>query len=241
MSVRSAAGAGRASRRRGRAIGAVLAELQPEFPDLTISKIRFLEAEGLLTPERTASGYRMYAVADVERLRYILSAQRDRFWPLKVIREALDALERGLTPGADVTPAVPAETVSPELPAPSSLVASGTLRVTRTELAHASRLDEESLSSLESYGLLRADAGGYFGAADLAVARAAAALTAYGIEARHLRPFRSAAEREVALVQQALGPVTAGRDEVAHREAAADVLHHCLALHAALVRAEFTR
>ena len=72
MSVRSAAGSGRVSRRRGRAIGAVLAELQPEFPDLTISKIRFLEAEGLLTPERTASGYRVYAVADVERLRYIL-------------------------------------------------------------------------------------------------------------------------------------------------------------------------
>lgn len=231
----------RSARRRGRSIGTVLAELQPDFPELTISKIRFLEAEGLITPERTPSGYRVYSAADVERLSYILSAQRDRFWPLKVIREALDALERGLTPGDDVTPSVPAETSDQALPAPRTLVAPGTLRVTRSELGTASGLNGPALQSLESYGLLRADAGGYFGEADLAVARAAAALTAYGIEARHLRPFRSAAEREVALVEQALGPTAAGRDEEAHREAAADVLHHCLALHAALVRAEFTR
>ena len=88
----------RSARRRGRSIGTVLAELQPDFPELTISKIRFLEAEGLITPERTPSGYRVYSAADVERLSYILSAQRDRFWPLKVIREALDALDRGLVP-----------------------------------------------------------------------------------------------------------------------------------------------
>src|ERR1035437_9358926 len=79
-------------------IGAILATLAPDFPDISISKIRFLEAEGLLAPERTESGYRMFSADDVERLRYILTAQRDRFWPLKVIREALDKLERGLEP-----------------------------------------------------------------------------------------------------------------------------------------------
>jgi DNA-binding transcriptional MerR regulator len=79
-------------------IGAVLAELAPDFPDITISKIRFLESEGLVTPERSGTGYRRFSPADLERLRYILTAQRDRFWPLKVIREALDKLERGLEP-----------------------------------------------------------------------------------------------------------------------------------------------
>ena len=96
-------------------IGAVLESLKADFPDLTISKIRFLEAEGLVTPERTASGYRTYSEQDVERLRYVLTAQRDRFWPLKVIREALDALDRGLTP-AGATP----ETVRPQPPRPAA-------------------------------------------------------------------------------------------------------------------------
>ena len=76
----------------------MLAELAPDFPDITISKIRFLEAEGLVTPERSGTGYRRFSAEDLERLRYVLTAQRDRFWPLKVIREALDKLERGLEP-----------------------------------------------------------------------------------------------------------------------------------------------
>ena len=92
-------------------IGGVLAALTPDFPDLTISKIRFLEAEGLVTPHRTGSGYRTYTDRDIERIRYVLTAQRDRFWPLKVIRDALDAMDRGLTPGepgvADARPRVP--------------------------------------------------------------------------------------------------------------------------------------
>ncbi len=79
----------------------MLAELREDFPDVSASKIRFLEAEGLITPQRTASGYRTFSAADVQRLRYILSAQRDRFWPLKVIGEALDALDRGLTDPGD--------------------------------------------------------------------------------------------------------------------------------------------
>ena len=80
-------------------VGAVVRALAEEFPDVTISKVRFLEAEGLVTPTRTASGYRQFTAADVERLRYVLRAQRDLFWPLKVIKDTLEALDRGLTPG----------------------------------------------------------------------------------------------------------------------------------------------
>ncbi len=95
-------------------IGGVLARLKPDFPDVSISKIRFLEAEGLISPGRTASGYRVYDEKDLERLRYILTAQRERFWPLKVIRDALDAMDRGLeAPPPQQTrahvPAVPAD------------------------------------------------------------------------------------------------------------------------------------
>ena len=79
-------------------IGAVLAKLKPEFDDVSISKIRFLESEGLVTPQRTAAGYRQFTHADVDRLRYVLAAQRDRYMPLKVIKDQLDAIDRGLEP-----------------------------------------------------------------------------------------------------------------------------------------------
>lgn len=80
----------------GLSIGAVLTRLQEEFPDLTLSKVRFLDAQGLVSPERTPSGYRRYAERDVQRLRFVLQCQRDKYWPLKVIAEALDAFDRGL-------------------------------------------------------------------------------------------------------------------------------------------------
>ena len=106
-----------AGRRRGLSIGVVLERLQGDFPDLTISKLRFLETEGLVTPQRAPSGYRIYSEADVTRLRYVLTAQRERFWPLKVIRDALDAIDRGLTPAADAPgarPAVPGPATDPD-------------------------------------------------------------------------------------------------------------------------------
>lgn len=98
-------------------IGAVLAQVREEFPDVSISKIRFLEAEGLLLPERTPAGYRVFRAGDVERLRYILRAQRDHFWPLKVIREALDALDRGLEPSgmAQGRPTAPTPEPDPDV------------------------------------------------------------------------------------------------------------------------------
>lgn len=232
-------------RRRGRTIGAVLEQLRPEFPDLTVSKIRFLEGEGLLTPERTASGYRVYAAADVDRLRYVLTAQRDRFWPLKVIREALDAMERGLAPAAtaaapDARPVVPAPEPDPDVPSVIELAAGEELRLTETELQGAAGLPSELLASLRSFGLLRADASGHYDRHALEVARAAAALASYGVEARHLRLFRTAAEREVGLMAQIVAPLAA-RERQSRERLKAEVLHQCLALHTALAKAELHR
>lgn len=226
-------------------IGQVLERLRPEFPDVSISKIRFLEAEGLITPARRDSGYRSFAPRDVERLRYILTAQRDRFWPLKVIRESLDALDRGLQPSdpggaARTSPSVPEPAGDPSLPTAEDLRSTSDLRLTPTELRQASGLDGAAYSSLQTFGLLTVDAEGYHREHDLTVARHAASLATYGIEARHLRLFRVAADREIGLVQQVLEPVrrrAARGADVDPAATQADVLAHAVALHVALVRA----
>src|SRR4051794_8324831 len=143
-------------------IGAVLAALQPDFPDVTISKIRFLEAEGLVTPARSGSGYRTYSSKDLERLRYILTAQRDHFWPLKVIAEALDAMDRGLTPqhhdAGMPRPTVPVPVSDPEVPTAAALTTVGALRLTSEELAASAGLDADSVDALQNFGLLHPDA-----------------------------------------------------------------------------------
>ena len=227
------------------AIGAVLAALREDFPDITISKIRFLEAEGLVTPARTGSGYRTYTAADVDRLRYILTAQRDHFWPLKVIRDALDALDRGLTPERGQSsgmprPSAPAPTDDPDVPSARSLTEVGSLRLTRAELAAAAGLDDTTVDALETFGLVRPDASGHYGDAALGIAHSAGALAAYGVEPRHLRPFRTAADREVGLVQQVVSPHRSASAKGGRGGPAADptgeVLRLCVALHAALVK-----
>lgn len=225
-------------------IGAVLAALQQDFPDVTISKIRFLESEGLVTPSRTGSGYRTYSAADLDRLRYVLTAQRDHFWPLKVIASALDAMDRGLTPARHDAgmprPSVPAPVTDPDVPSAAALTAGSTLRLTRAELTESAGLDPDTVDALETFGLLHADESGHFGDAALTVAHTAARLAAYGLEPRHLRPFRTAADREIGLVQQVVaahrpssgrgGRAGAGDDPTG------DVLRLCIALHTALVR-----
>jgi len=224
-------------------IGAVLDALTPDFPDISISKIRFLEAEGLLTPARTKSGYRAFSPDDLERLRYILTAQRDRFWPLKVIRESLDKIERGLEPapgGAPSSrPAVPARAADSGLPTAADLTRRRHLRLTDVELREAADLDQPAFEALSTYGLLRPDSGGHYGDAALAVARAASALAAYGIEPRHLRPFRTAADREIGLVQQVVTPMRGrnGGNGKAPRDPTPKILAECIALHTALVKA----
>lgn len=226
--------------RPGVSIGAVVEALSAEFPDLTISKVRFLEGKGLISPARTrhGSGYRMFSPADVERLRYILTAQRDRFWPLEVIRDALDAMDRGLTTADEAPAARPqAPTLAPlsGLPTGDDLVAEpAPLRLTERELREAAQLDRDTVAGLVQFGLIKADPSGHYDANDLRVAGAAGRLAAYGLEARHLRPFRTAADREVGLVQQVVAGRRGDDDE---QDPAGTVLAICLELHTALVRA----
>jgi len=161
-------------------VGAVVQALSAEFPDVTISKVRFLESEGLVTPARTASGYRQFTPADVERVRYVLRAQRDRFWPLKVIKANLDAIDRGLTPadGGDGHPRAPVPTPDPDVPDAGQLATRAELRLTAAELARATGLAPGEVADLVAHGLLRPDPRGMHDDADLQVASAAAGLRA---------------------------------------------------------------
>lgn len=222
-------------------IGGVVDELRGEFPDLSISKIRFLESKGLVDPPRATSGYRRFRRDDVDRLRYILTAQRDHFWPLKVIQDALDALDRGLAPapGTNGRPSVP-ESTAAEVPAADELTAPvRAMRLTRGELAHSAGMSEGDIDDLVRFGLLAADVEGHFDASALAVSKAAAGLASYGLEPRHLRAFRTAADREVGLVEQVTSTMRSGA--AANEEAVGELLHLCLALHASLVRAALAR
>ncbi|HEY7261692.1 MAG TPA: MerR family transcriptional regulator [Trebonia sp.] len=194
-------------------IGQVLEELRAEFPDISPSKIRFLEAEGLITPERASSGYRRFAVADIERLRFILTAQRDEYLPLRVIKERLDALSGNGSGAPGAAPPV---------------------ALTRSELLEATGADEEVLAELEDYGLVRH--ARTYGTEALTVVRSAVAVREYGIQPRHLRAVKAAADREISLVEQVVAPLARqkGSREPALR-AARDVAGHIARLHATLV------
>lgn len=189
-------------------IGEVLQALREEFPDISVSKVRFLESEQLLTPVRTPGGYRKFSQADVERLRYILCAQRDRYLPLRVIRDELDAIDRGLQPTVADTAAVRvprALVVAADAREAESDVHSG-LRVTREELLRDTGIDERLLQTIEQYGLIAVDDDGYFDVHALRICHCAQELTSYGIEPRHLRQFKVAADREAGLVTAAVTP-----------------------------------
>lgn len=224
---------------RALTIGAVLAQVRDEFPDVTISKIRFLEAEGLIQPERTPSGYRVFRAEDVERLRYILRAQRDQFWPLKVIREALDALERGLEPSSadGHRPQAPPPREDPDAALPRSSTSATTVRLTRSELATSAGIAPSELDEMVTHGLLHADATGHFDDNAQRVVHAVTALSAHGLGPRHLRPFRTAADREIGLVEQAV----AGRPPARRADDTDAVAALCLQLHAALLRSGLDR
>ncbi len=211
-------------------VGGVVKALAADFPGITVSKVRFLEAEGIVAPARTAAGYRQFSTGDLERLRFALAAQRDRFWPLRMVREALDALDRGVSL-EEITAGV-----APSVPSPSvELPKSETVRLTRGELLSASGLEPAMADDLVSYGLLTPSRRGHFSAADLHVARAAAQLATYGIEGRHLRMFRTAADREVSLIEQVLAPRPNEGGERA--DSASEIARWCLSLHSALVAA----
>ena len=195
-----------------RSIGQVLPLLKSEFPDISISKIRFLESEGLVAPERAPSGYRRYSEADVDRLRYILRMQRDHYLPLKVIRENLAMMDRGIeaptadTPAAQAPAANPKPVSVPETgpPAPES---PRPIKLTRRELIQVSGLSEATLIELERQQMVVPRRGSlYYGREALTLCVVARKLQGYGMDTRHLRAIKQAAEREAGLVEQAVRP-----------------------------------
>jgi len=228
-----------------KSIGQALADLSAEFPeeDIKESKLRFLESEGLVEPERTPSGYRKYSVDDMERLRYIIRMQRDHYLPLKVIKEHLDAIDRGLEPPApNGSPRVPAGVLGDPSSAADLLRGDRSdVRVSRRELVKTAEITEELLTQLEGFGLVRTRPGSkHYDADAVVIARSAGELAAFGIEPRHLRAFRTAADREVGLVEQIVSPIRRSREDGAEGRAAQameDIAALSLKLHATLVRA----
>jgi hypothetical protein len=285
-------------------ISEVLAQLRPDFADISVSKIRFLETEGLIAPARSPSGYRRFSSQDVDRLRFILSAQRDQYLPLRVIRERLARLDQvaagpaapadgAAGPGRPAGPAWPSDPgwsagptwpdgparrpggpalpggparrpggpAQPDGPArrpdgaarvggqavagadregpPPAGSAHGAAEplLSRRELLEATGVSEALLTELETFGLLRR-AGRYYSPDAAEVATTAAALTAFGVEARHLRAVRAAAERESTMIESLLAPILRQRGPGA-RELAGRTARECallvLRLHAALV------
>ncbi len=228
-------------------IGEVLTKLRGDFSDITISKIRFLESEGLIEPQRTPSGYRKFTTADLDRLRYVLLAQRDQYLPLKVIKENLDALDRGLQPApqggtASPRPTLGLATVDGEF-APAAFAEQSEMRLSREELLKASSLDDSQLVELESFGLITIRGRHYDGDA-LAVAKAVAEMAGFGIEPRHLRSFKSAADREIGLIEQVITPFTRQKSTEAKaraEEVQKEIASLSVRLHAALVRGGLNR
>jgi DNA-binding transcriptional MerR regulator len=261
-------------------IGEVLSLLQDEFPDVTISKIRFLESQGLLDPERTPSGYRKFYDADIQRLRWILRQQKDHYLPLKVIRDRLDKGEdvdqppqpEEVAPSTNGTssarpaagrvavterstsrsrPATRPRTVAPppsssppsvapeldaagrvadvastESPRPAVPTGDAPLSLSVEELAEASGLSVRDVRDLERFGLIEARDGGESGSYDadaLIIARTAAGFLQHGIEARHMRTYKVAADREAGLFEQIVSPVLKQRNPEARTRAARTV------------------
>jgi DNA-binding transcriptional MerR regulator len=251
-------------------IGEVLSLLQDDFPDVTISKIRFLESQGLLDPERTPSGYRKFYEADIERLRWILRHQRDHFLPLKVMKDRLEeAANQGLVVPPDEPPAKPpaaapslfedADAVPTPRGGPAAVADAGArpaaghspsrgarpaptmpslpvrpstnpldagpsgVSFTLEELAEASGLTQRQLGELTRYGLLVGHSVGgdtFFDGDALIVARTAAGFVRFGIEARHLRMYKVAAEREAGFMEQVVMPLLKQRNPTARQQAA---------------------
>lgn len=231
-------------------IGQVMNLLRSEFSDISISKIRFLESEGLVSPERAASGYRKYSQRDIERLRYILRVQRSHYLPLKVIREHLEMMDRGMVPPtlesprpapppvptAD-SPDTPVSAESPDTPSQETAAPQQrqALRLSRKELLEASGLSEPALIELEKEHVVVPRRGtSYYGREAVTIAIAARRLSEYGIDVRHLRQVKSYAHREFGIIEQAIAPYQ--RRVGASGNAARDVTQLIIHVHAAMMR-----
>jgi DNA-binding transcriptional MerR regulator len=223
-----------------RSIGQVLAILRPDFPEISISKIRFLESEGLVAPQRAASGYRRYTDADIERLRYVLAVQREHYVPLRVIREHLAQMDRGQGPPALGLVRQADSGSGATAPSPAPAPTRQALRLSRQELLEASGLTEAALAELERTQIVLPRRGtSHYNRDALTLAIAARRLGEYGIDARHLRAFKMSADREVSLVEQAIAPHV--RRAGGNRDVSAEVTQLVISFHAALVRTAMER
>lgn len=224
-------------------IGALLRQLQPDFPELTASKVRFLEDQGLVRPHRSPSGYRKYSPTDVRRLETVLRLQSERYLPLRVIRERLD---RGEDPAAGSEPQAGHGAEAPAPPeAEPKQASAGPVRwtgrrFTLREVAARTNTDVPLVRDLLNHGLI-VERGGCFDDYALTVAAAAKRLGTYGIEPRHLRTLRAASERMMGLVEGSIAPLLGRRDPVSRRKApqrAREISSLCLTVISALVNSQ---
>lgn len=223
----------------GMSIGAVLESLRPDFPDVTISKIRFLEAEGLVTPQRSGSGYRRFTAYDCARLRFILTAQRDHYLPLKVIKAQLDSQSDGALPETGSSYGVPRlvqVSDSGQSAYDTAAVAPAQVRLSREDLLSRSGVDEELLGALIKAGVVTSGPGGFFDEHMVVTAQCAKALADYGVEPRHLRAFRSAADRQSDLIAQIAGPVVKAGARDRADDLAREVAALAITLHTSLIK-----
>ncbi len=219
-------------------IGETINLLRDEFPEVSVSKLRFLEGQGLIDPERSPSGYREFSAADLERIRYILRQQRDHYLPLKVIKSKLTAWERGEEP-----------TVAPAAGSPAETYFSGTgVSMSADELARTAGLTRAQLDALVEHGVLEPsqldDGNAVFREDDLVIANAAHRLLGHGLEPRHLRAFRLAAQREVDLLRGLTEPLVRHHNPDNRRRAGqilADTAQAGRDLQEALVRSALRR
>jgi DNA-binding transcriptional MerR regulator len=205
-----------AARTKSMTIGAVCKALENEFPDVSISKIRYLEDQKLLTPRRTPGGYRLYSSTDVERLRSILRMQRDEFLPLRVIRQELASGRTGPTTAA------PAKTGRKTSRAPTVLSATRDALYTVQEVLDDTRADLNLLRELEEFGVVKGiirDGARFYDETEREIVRAVVELARYGVQGRNLRVFRTAADREAALLEQILAPSLQSRNPARRKEA----------------------
>lgn len=213
----SASGAA-GQRQKALTIGAVCKALAQEFPDISISKIRYLEDQKLLTPRRTPGGYRLYTQGDVARLRTILRMQRDEFLPLRVIRQELAAGRAGDAP----VPGQPGRDGIRTFRGGVSVRESSGALYSLDEVIEDTKADAKLVSELEEYGVIKGEMRGgvrYFDETEREIVGAVAELARYGVGGRNLRVFRSSADREATLLQQILAPALRSRNPQRRKDA----------------------
>jgi DNA-binding transcriptional MerR regulator len=201
-------------------IGAVCKALSPEFPDISISKIRYLEDQRLLAPRRTAGGYRLYSPSDVARLRTILRLQRDEFLPLRVIRQELAA---GHPETSEIAASGPGDGATARRRWRANVgVSDASSYFTLEDVLEETKADPKLVAELEEYGVIKGEVRGgrrYYDDTEREIVRAVTELARYGVGGRNLRVFRSSADREASLLQQILAPALRSRNPQRRKEA----------------------